>query len=326
MFTNLCLIAGKTIKTTTSSEMMATLASSSSVSLSSTCSLSTINDIAAELITSNSAGNNAIGSVQSVTSNGSSSSPHSDSGHLSLSHRQSLTSSSPPLIASTLSKCPLCSEAYVQPKVMSCCFATFCQTCLEKLLDSPDRIKCPGCGHESLLPSNGVAGKLLTVLCFDCFGRFDTRFNVCLCHALGLLSDYATVNMLEQIAVLDASISSNASISCTGCKSKELAAVARCFDCANFLCPNCVMAHQFMHCFEGHRVMTLGEPQQKDIPNTHRPVICCKHSEEMKYYCRSCDVPLCKECCVFDHPKGLHDHEYLSDAAPKQVSAVQCSV
>jgi hypothetical protein len=124
--------------------------------------------------------------------------------------------------------------------------------------------------------------------------------------------------MLEQIAVLDASISSNA-MSCTGCKSKELAAVARCFDCANFLCPNCVMAHQFMHCFEGHRVMTLGEPQQKDITSTHRPVVCCKHSEEMKYYCRSCDVPLCKECCVFDHPKGLHDHEYLSDAAPKQV-------
>ena len=33
----------------------------------------------------------------------------------------------------------------------------------------------------------------------------------------------------------------------------------RCFDCNNFLCANCVMAHQFMHCFEGHHVTTLGE-------------------------------------------------------------------
>ena len=31
---------------------------------------------------------------------------------------------------------------------------------------------------------------------------------------------------------------------CTGCKSRESSAVARCFDCSNFLCANCVMAHQ----------------------------------------------------------------------------------
>ena len=142
---------------------MATLASSSSVSLSSTCSLSTINDIAAELITSNSAANGPIGgpTVASLP-NGSSTSPHNEPNHHSVAHRQSLTSSSPPLIAPSLSKCPLCSEAYVQPKVMACCFATFCQTCLDKILDSPDRIKCPGCGHESLLPSNGVAGMSLS--------------------------------------------------------------------------------------------------------------------------------------------------------------------
>ena len=44
---------------------------------------------------------------------------------------------------------------------------------------------------------------------------------------------------------------------CQGCKSKEHSAVARCHDCSHFLCPNCVMAHQFMHCFEGHRVVAL---------------------------------------------------------------------
>lgn len=138
------------------------------------------------------------------------------------------------------------------------------------------------------------------------------------------MCDYATVNMLEQIASLDTSITNNSSMSCTGCKSKELAPVARCFDCSNFLCPNCVMAHQFMHCFEGHRVMTLGEHShsQKDLSCVQRPVICLKHGEEQKYFCRSCDVPLCKECCLFDHPKGIHEHEYLSDAAPKHVSII----
>lgn len=48
-------------------------------------------------------------------------------------------------------------------------------------------------------------------------------------------------------------------VSCTGCKNKDTNAIARCFDCANFLCPNCVTAHKFMHCFEGHRVKSLEE-------------------------------------------------------------------
>jgi hypothetical protein len=42
-------------------------------------------------------------------------------------------------------------------------------------------------------------------------------------------------------------------IVCTSCKAKEHAE-ARCQDCANFLCPNCIIAHQFMRCFENHKV------------------------------------------------------------------------
>lgn len=41
---------------------------------------------------------------------------------------------------------------------------------------------------------------------------------------------------------------------CTGCKNKTSDAVAKCFDCVNYLCSNCVTAHQFMHCFSGHSV------------------------------------------------------------------------
>lgn len=46
---------------------------------------------------------------------------------------------------------------------------------------------------------------------------------------------------------------------CTGCKSRESNAVGHCLDCSNYLCPNCVMAHQFMHCFEGHRVLNVAD-------------------------------------------------------------------
>uniref|UniRef100_A0A0A1X3M8 Mediator of RNA polymerase II transcription subunit 13 n=2 Tax=Zeugodacus cucurbitae TaxID=28588 RepID=A0A0A1X3M8_ZEUCU len=44
---------------------------------------------------------------------------------------------------------------------------------------------------------------------------------------------------------------------CTACKSKQSDAVARCFECISYLCANCVTAHQFMHCFNGHNVSLI---------------------------------------------------------------------
>lgn len=40
---------------------------------------------------------------------------------------------------------------------------------------------------------------------------------------------------------------------CTSCKADERA-VARCSDCASFLCSNCVTAHKYMRLFENHKV------------------------------------------------------------------------
>ena len=62
-----------------------------------------------------------------------------------------------------------------------------------------------------------------------------------------LQEDHVMMNALDMVAIL------NMQITCTSCKAKEKA-VARCKDCANFLCPNCVTAHQFMRCFENHKV------------------------------------------------------------------------
>merc|ERR1719508_550983 len=46
---------------------------------------------------------------------------------------------------------------------------------------------------------------------------------------------------------------------CTGCIAKDACAVAKCFDCGNFLCANCVMAHHTVARFEGHHIVILGE-------------------------------------------------------------------
>ena len=86
---------------------------------------------------------------------------------------------------------------------------------------SPPVIKCPTCEQETRLSFKGVVADLPTE------------------H---IISDMLNVSALEDMQIV-----------CTSCKAKEKA-VARCTDCANFLCPNCVTAHQFMRCFENHKV------------------------------------------------------------------------
>ncbi|KAK2587313.1 hypothetical protein KPH14_003032 [Odynerus spinipes] len=138
-----------------------------------------------------------------------------------------------------------------------------------------------------------------------------------------------------------------AGVRCTGCKSTESDAVARCFDCANFLCPNCVMAHQFMHCFEGHRVLNLGDSKLDTVNNGNattelpknnlvinggasngeKTLFCPRHKQELlKYFCRACTVLVCKECTITDHPGPLHDCAHVSEVGPQQLEAVARAV
>ncbi|EZA57526.1 B-box type zinc finger protein ncl-1 [Ooceraea biroi] len=117
-------------------------------------------------------------------------------------------------------------------------------------------------------------------------------------------------------------LGSTGSVRCTGCKSTaEADAVARCFDCANFLCPNCVMAHQFMLCFEGHRLSNLGNPKLETVGNGVH--FCSRHKQEiLKYFCRNCTVPVCKECTLSEHTAPLHDCAHISEVGTQQLEAM----
>ena len=83
-----------------------------------------------------------------------------------------------------------------------------------------NKIECQLCNHETDLPENGVSN---------------------------LNPDYVLADLIELSDIEDKQII------CTSCKAKEKAE-ARCQDCSNFLCPNCIVAHQFMRCFENHKV------------------------------------------------------------------------
>lgn len=194
-------------------------------------------------------------------------------------------------------RCGLCHETFVNPKVLPC-LHTFCQFCLERNQEHTDKLICPRCQQECTLTAKGVAA---------------------------LLPDFAVKSVIEAL--------DDPKVHCTSCKSQTSNAVARCYDCNHYLCPNCVMAHQFMHCFEGHRVMTLPTDAVKDESKnglgspTEKIVPCPRHKlEALKYFCRTCNVPVCKECTMIDHPANLHECEHLSEVGSKQVEILNQTI
>ncbi|KAL3880412.1 hypothetical protein ACJMK2_032652 [Sinanodonta woodiana] len=187
--------------------------------------------------------------------------------------------------------CSQCEEKLKNAKVMTC-LHVFCQTCVEKMVVQKDLgrekvsvIECPICKQETKVPSEGVEA---------------------------LTTEYVVVDLVEMSAIEDMQII------CTSCKAKEKA-VARCSDCANFLCPNCVTAHQFMRCFENHKVVSFEDMKSGEGVAIHKPIFCSTHpSENLKYFCKTCEVPICNDCMVGEHKPPEHQHERIVDVEGQQ--------
>ncbi|GFV26790.1 e3 ubiquitin-protein ligase TRIM33 [Trichonephila clavipes] len=186
--------------------------------------------------------------------------------------------------------CHLCKSKFEQPRVLNC-LHVFCEDCLKKRLSEngfvQNVIVCLDCGQETELDGKGIPGLPL---------------------------DYIACNRIDLKAM------EKTQIVCTSCKAKETA-VARCTECATFLCPNCVTAHQFMRCFESHKVLSFDEMKGggESFTTIHKPVACASHPDEvMKYYCHTCHVPICNECMVVDHKQPEHCYEKAVDAEQKQ--------
>lgn len=121
--------------------------------------------------------------------------------------------------------CRICEEKLKQPKILNC-LHVFCLTCLEnENEDAKDLLTCSICKQNTKVPAGGIAA---------------------------LQPEYVISDLLEMAAIEDKQIL------CNSCKAKEKA-VARCRDCisGNYLCGNCVTAHQFMRCFDNHEVRKM---------------------------------------------------------------------
>ncbi|RNA13251.1 brain tumor -like [Brachionus plicatilis] len=238
--------------------------------------------------------------------------------------------------------CRLCKNRLREPKLLNC-LHVFCKMCLAGQSNpDPNIIKCFQCKQETMInPLTGVDD---------------------------LEDDYVMNNMLDMLAIEERTLG------CTSCKSDEKS-VARCAECAHFLCPNCVSAHQYMRCFDSHRVVKFEEikhayqsnlsrlvvhDESSKSPSSssprsskssssassssskmndehepdkrpckflidcgvpiHKPIFCKQHAREgLKFFCITCQTPICSDCVVTSHQQPVHCYERIGDVESRSL-------
>ena len=83
-----------------------------------------------------------------------------------------------------------------------------------------------------------------------------------------------------------------------------------------------------MKSYKDHRVLALKDFEVKDYEDVmKRPVFCPKedhNKEELKYFCKTCEMPVCQICVTLDH--GGHNMKLIKEEAEIQKSEIKSLV
>ena len=184
--------------------------------------------------------------------------------------------------------CPVCTNVYKYPKHLPC-LHTFCLHCLKHWHTTShgrDTIRCPKCQAISRVPESGDLKDLPTSFYLN--------------------------GLIDVLAIKECKTSQ---VRCGNCDKKSSES-SYCFHCCVFWCDECIIGHNIIRSNKGHRVLALKDFQDKDYEDVmKRPALCPKEDhkkEELMYFCKKCEVPLCQICVTLDH--GGHNMKLIKEA------------
>ena len=188
--------------------------------------------------------------------------------------------------------CPVCTNVYTDPKHLPC-LHTFCLHCLKHWHTTShgrDTIRCPKCQAISRVPESGDLKDLPTSFYLN--------------------------GLIDVLAIKECKTSQ---VRCGNCDKKS-AESSYCFHCCVFWCDECIIGHNIIRSNKDHRVLALKDFQDKDYEDVmKRPAFCPKedhNKEELKYFCKDCETPVCQICVTLDH--GGHNMKLIKEEAERQ--------
>ena len=188
--------------------------------------------------------------------------------------------------------CSVCTNVYTDPKHLPC-LHTFCLQCLKHWHTTShgrDTIRCPKCQAVSRVPESGDLTDLPTSFYLN--------------------------GLIDVLAIKECKTSQ---VRCGNCDKKS-AESSYCFHCCVFWCDECIIGHNIIRSNKDHRVLALKDFQDKDYEDVmKRPAFCPKedhNKEELKYFCKDCETPVCQICVTLDH--GGHNMKLIKEEAERQ--------
>ncbi|KAJ8721128.1 hypothetical protein PYW08_006593 [Mythimna loreyi] len=189
-------------------------------------------------------------------------------------------------------RCVLCNTQLAladgTPKLMECLHSA-CEPCIRAKLDEKQASSRDFLGAERV-----------TVTCPTC--RLQ-------CQVANMIDQRF---VMEKMALEQAG--SNGGMSgeqqCNSCEDTE-PATSYCVDCAEFICDNCVHAHQRLKITKEHTIKSkeeaVAELQARAGARNAHDMFCAEHVQErLSLFCETCDRLTCRDCQLQHH----RDHKY----------------
>ena len=218
--------------------------------------------------------------------------------------------------------CALCNLQLDDPKYLAC-YHIFCKKCLDKHTGM-GKPYCPTCFSPTNMLEN-VNNAMFYKPCIE-----SPPFN-----PEDLLSNSISINC-KPVSQEGSSSQKQQHLCSCGEGSR---ATSRCQDCNEYLCNNCVSAHQRVRLTKDHAIVRLAfEPtvgSNKPQPSPTSPnnsstssssslwqsprskEYCHSHEHEvLVLYCHSCSIPICRECSLIEHfgHSVMNLHEAVNSA------------
>lgn len=191
-------------------------------------------------------------------------------------------------------KCAICMDMLKEPKVLQC-LHTYCKSCLQSTVEN-GRISCPSCRQSTAISDTGVED---------------------------LPSNFLYNRLLEIIEVRNTNSRQEIVLNCENCDEKSKSKHF-CFDCQHFMCENCKVVHNKLKAIrETHRVHKIESLKHSDLKEfLDRSGFCLQHGrEELKFFCETCDVSICRDCAIWNH--RTHTYVHIKDAALKEKGEIK---
>ncbi|CAL7945161.1 unnamed protein product [Xylocopa violacea] len=196
-----------------------------------------------------------------------------------------------------LSKCVFCGKMFTfgdDPKLLECLHAA-CSTCVSSKLNDHNT----SVDVDVLLESNVIACQICNVTT-QAENLIENRF----------LSKFIEED--NSPGTDDESKETEEEKKCTCCQDNATA-TSWCVECEEFICQNCVMAHQRLKITKDHTIKPKDEvANDKDnVKKSNKKIpgylFCTIHShEQLSLFCQTCDKLTCRDCQLSEH----RDHKY----------------